>query len=112
MVPESSENGFTSRIKVKDSYVYGGIAGRDINIGNLEKRYDEDTAKVITMIAEEVKRRNDPATAKLFSSFTDELNRPQPDKSTLRSFWSLLEKALPTINSIAGVASKIVPLLS
>jgi hypothetical protein len=71
------------------------------------KEYDEETSKALVKVAEFIENSKDPAAGVLFDNFTEELNRPEPDKSKLKSFWSGIEKALPTITSIATTVAKI-----
>ncbi len=76
----------------------------------VKKEHDEDTSKALVKIAEFIEKSGDPAAGALFTNFTEELNKPTPDKSRLKSFWSGVEKALPTINTVAEAVAKIVPL--
>jgi hypothetical protein len=92
-----------------NTYVGGNV------INDIGKSYDQDTAQTLARVAKFIKESNDPAAEDadlLFNRFTGELNKPQPDKSKLRSSWSLIEKALPAVNALAGVANKILPLFS
>jgi hypothetical protein len=93
----------------------GHIIGKDIinksNVRNalnkVEEKYDKETSEALVKVAEFIEKSGDPAAGVSFNNFTEELIKPEPDKSKLKSFWSGLEKALPTI---AQVAAKIVPL--
>jgi hypothetical protein len=76
----------------------------------VERQHDEETSKALVKVAEFIESSKDPTAGVLFNNFTEELNRPEPDKSKLKSFWSGIEKALPTINNIADTVSKIVRL--
>jgi hypothetical protein len=78
----------------------------------LKSDHDEETANALAKIAEFIHNSGNPAAGVLFDSFSDELKNQTPDKSRLKSFWSLIEQALPTINTIAGAVAKIVPLFS
>lgn len=121
---ESIDNNKTSSINIGNTHGdvigtgvsgSGNIIGKNIiNESNLrnalnktEEEYDNETKEVLAKVAEIIEKSKDPAAGVLFNNFTEELNKPEPDKSKLKSFWSGLEKALPTI---AQVAAKIVPL--
>jgi hypothetical protein len=82
------------------------------SFNKVKKEYDEETGKALVDVARFIENSNDPAAGALFNNLTEELTKPDPDKSRLKSFWSGIEKALPTITSIAGAVAKIVPLFS
>jgi hypothetical protein len=78
----------------------------------IEKEHDEETSKALVKVAEFIENSKDPTAGVLFNSFAEELNKSQPDKFRLKSFWSGIEKALPTISTIAGTVAKIVHLFA
>jgi hypothetical protein len=82
------------------------------SFNKVKKEYDEETGKALVDVAKFIENSKDPAAGALFNNLTEELGKPEPDKSRLKSFWSGIEKALPTITSIAGAVAKIVPLFS
>jgi hypothetical protein len=71
---------------------------------------DEATGNALLRVANEIEKSKNPTASVLFNSFTEELSNPHPDKERLKSFWNGIDKVLPTINSIAEVATKIIPL--
>lgn len=73
----------------------------------LKNEIDEETANSLVRIAKEIEKANDPAASGLFGNFTEELSKPNPDKGRLKSFWTGLERILPTVADLAG---KIIPL--
>jgi hypothetical protein len=73
----------------------------------IKNEIDQETANTLLKIAKEVEKANDPAASGLFGSFTEELSKPNPSKERLNSFWTGLERLLPTV---ADLASKIIPL--
>jgi hypothetical protein len=112
-----SNNRFTSNVV--------GDVFRDINNATIINRssveksfnkvkweYDEETSKALIKVAEFIENSKDPAAGALFNNSTEELSKPQPDKSMLKSFWSAIEKVLPAITTIAGTVTKIAPLLT
>ena len=68
----------------------------------VKSEHDEETSKALIKIAEFIEKSNEPAAGALFNSLTDELNKPQPDKSKLKSFWSGIQNVLPSIVSISA----------
>jgi hypothetical protein len=62
----------------------------------------------LVKVAEFIEKSKDPAAGALFNSFTEEINKPQPDKSRLKSFWSGIQNVLPSIASIPGSVAKVV----
>jgi hypothetical protein len=73
---------------------------------------NEETGNALMKIANEIEKSQDPTAGVLFDYFTEELNKPQPDKERLKSFWRGIENALPTVRSITEVTSKIKPLFT
>jgi len=82
------------------------------SFNKVKKEHNEETSKALVEVAKFIENSKDPAAGALFNNLTEELSKPEPDKSRLKSFWSGIEKALPTITSIAGAIAKIVPLFS
>jgi predicted transcriptional regulator len=80
------------------------------SFNKVKREHDEETSKALVKVAEFIENSKDPAAGALFNNFNEELNKPQPDKSRLKSFWTGIEKALPTITTIAGAVAKIAPL--
>lgn len=78
----------------------------------VKSEHDEATSKALIKIAEFIEKSNEPAAGALFNSFTDELNKPQPDKSKLKSFWTGIQNVLPSIVSISESVAKIVTLFA
>jgi hypothetical protein len=78
----------------------------------IENEYDEETSKALINVAEFIEKSNEPAAGALFNSFVDEINKPQPDKSKLKSFWSGIQNVLPSIVSISESIAKIVTLFA
>lgn len=93
----------------------GVMAGGNVSIGgnvisNVGERYGQDKAQAIKEVAEYIEKSKSPAASALFESFNQELNKPQPDKSRLKSFWEGVENVLPSIATISESVAKIVSL--
>jgi sugar-specific transcriptional regulator TrmB len=80
------------------------------SFNKVKKEHNEQASKALVKVAEFIEKSGDPAAGALFNNFTEELNKPQPDKSRLKSFWSGIEKALPSIASVSEAVAKIVTL--
>ena len=81
----------------------------------IEDKYGMDTAEALGCrlyhrVADYIKRSNKKDAEILFDIFMEELQKPEPDKVRLRKLWEGIGKLLPAVNSIAGVAAKILPL--
>jgi hypothetical protein len=55
-------------------------------------------------------RMGNKDAGELYDNFTEEVNKPEPKKSVLKSLWDGIQRALPTIKTIASVTAKIAPL--
>jgi hypothetical protein len=81
-------------------------------LNKVKNENDEETEDALMKVANEIVKSKDPTAGVLFDRFTEELNKPQPDKERLKSYWRGIENALPTIRSISEVESKIIPLFT
>ena len=72
---------------------------------------DEDTAAALAQIAEHVEKSGNKEAGEVFNAFNEELQKPEPKKSLLRSFWTGLTSLLPAITSIAGIAEKVIKMI-
>jgi hypothetical protein len=84
-----------------------------VNRANVRKAFnklgpDKKTKEALIKVAEFIDKSGNPAAGALFNNLTEEMNKPTPDKSRLRSFSSGIKTLLPTITELA----KIVSLLS
>jgi hypothetical protein len=78
----------------------------------VSQRADEGTAAALKELADFIQQSGNTAAAENFDAFNDELQRPEPRKSLLRSFWNGIVEALPSIASVAGATAKIVALFA
>ena len=76
------------------------------------QRADEGTAAALKEIADFIQRSGNTAAAENFDAFNEELQRPEPRKSLLRSLWNGVVEALPSVASLAGAAAKIAAIFS
>jgi hypothetical protein len=66
--------------------------------------------KAMLEIADFIQKSIDPGAPSagiLLDRFNEELNKPEPEKSKLKSIWSEIEKVLPSITTMAEAVSKI-----
>ena len=72
----------------------GNVIGKNIinrsNVLNafnkVQEEYDKGTSEALVKVAQLIEKSGDPAAGILFNSFTEKLNKPEPDKSKLKSF--------------------------
>jgi hypothetical protein len=80
------------------------------SFNKVKKEHDEETSKALAKVAEFIEISKDHAAGALFDTFNKELNKPQPDKTRLKSFWTGIQNTLPSIASISESVAKIVQL--
>jgi hypothetical protein len=80
------------------------------SFNKVKKEYNEDVSRKLVEIADFIQKSGDPAAGALFDNFNQELNKPQPEKSRLKSIWSGIEKVLPAITAISDTVAKVAPL--
>jgi hypothetical protein len=74
--------------------------------------HDEETGKALVEVAKFIEKFGDPASGELFNKFNEELGKPQPDKSRLKSFWTTIQNNLPSLVSISADVARIVSIFS
>lgn len=74
--------------------------------------HDETTAKALTDVEAEINKSGNKEAAENFESFSEELTKPEPKKSLLKSLWQGTLAALPTIEQLPGVIDSITQLFS
>ncbi|MFM2063892.1 MAG: hypothetical protein RLZZ507_3563 [Cyanobacteriota bacterium] len=74
--------------------------------------YDDETANAIKRVAEEINKSGNKEAAENFEAFSEELSKPQPKKSLLKSLWEGTLSALPTLAQTSSVVSLIVRLFN
>lgn len=77
----------------------------------VKEAIDEETAAALAHLAEHVEKSGSNEAGEVFNAFTEELQKPEPKKSLLKSFWTGLNTLLPTVSTIAGIAEKVVKMI-
>jgi len=78
----------------------------------VKNEHDEEIAKALTQIEEEINNSGNKEAAENFEAFSDELSRPKPKKSLLKTLWQGTLTALPKLKESADIVEKIVKLFS
>lgn len=99
-INNSNVNNLTFKSNVKDSF--------NKNSDNS----NENITKVIKEIAKIVEASKNKDANVLFKEFTKELDKKQPSKPKLRSFWDSLKEILPTLSSTASIAETIMEIIN
>ena len=89
---------------IKDSLV-------ENSFNKIKEGYGDDVAKALLQIAEFIEGSGNKEAGELFDSFNEEISKPQPKKSVLKSIWEKIEKALPTITTLSEAIVKLTSLL-
>jgi tetratricopeptide (TPR) repeat protein len=89
---------------IKDSLV-------ENSFNKIKEGYGDDVAKALLQIAEFIEGSGNKEAGELFDSFNEEISKPQPKKSVLKSIWGGIEKALPTITTLSEAIAKLTSLL-
>jgi hypothetical protein len=103
-----------------DNYELKNIKGSTVIIkskvensfNKVKDQLGEETANVIKQIAEIVEKSKNAEARDLFDAFNEEINKPEPKKSILKSFWDGLSKVLPILASTASIVEKIMKIVS
>ena len=80
------------------------------SFNKVNEKYDEETAKAIIKIAEEIERSGNRDAGALFDGFNQELAKPEPNKTVLKTIWDGIVTHLPSITSMVDIVSKITKL--
>jgi hypothetical protein len=87
-----------TRSKFKDSF------------NTYKNKYGTEGAQLIEKIDAELEKIKDPAASALFEKFKEESIKEEPNKSTMQSIWSSIEKILPKVEVIAKYGIEIAKL--
>ena len=96
----SNINDLTFKSNVKDSF--------NKNSDNS----NENITNVIKEIAKIVEVSGKTEAVELFKAFTEEMNKTQPSKPVLKSFWNSLEDILPILSTTASIAETIMEIIN
>jgi hypothetical protein len=77
----------------------------------VKTKYDEETANALKSIEKEINASGSIEAAENFESFSDELSKPQPKKSILKTLWKGTLEALPRLVQLTSIVSNIEKLL-
>ncbi len=80
------------------------------SFNKVKKEYNEEVAKALIRIAEFIEESGETSAGILYNKFIEELNKPQPDKNTIRNIWDGIEKTLPSIKALSEVIANLAPL--
>ena len=80
------------------------------SFNNVKAGYGEEVAKALLHIAEFIDRSGNKEAGELFDRFNEELNKPEPKKSVLKSLWEGVERAVPAITTLSDAVAKLVSL--
>ena len=82
------------------------------SFNKVKEQFDEETANVIKKIAEIVEKSKNAEAVELFEAFNEEINKPEPKKSRLKSFWNSLSSVLPVLSSTVSIVEKIMKIIN
>lgn len=80
------------------------------SFNKVKQEHNEEVAKALLQIGKFIQDSGNVPTGILFDKFNEELNKPNAEKSTLRTIWGGIEKTLPSIATISEVVGKLAPL--
>ncbi len=72
--------------------------------------YGGDVANALLQIAEFIEKSGNGEAGELFTTFNEEVNKPEPKKSVLKRLWEGTEKALPAIATLSEAIAKLATL--
>ena len=105
-------------LRVKD--IFNNISNSTIinrssvekSFNRIQEKYDKETAMALLQVAQEIEKSGNKEAAELFENFNEEIQKPKPRRSVLRSVWEGIEKALPSVLEITDIAIRISKILS
>lgn len=95
---KGSHNIIVNRSKVENAF------------NKIKREHDEETAKALLQVEEAVNRSGNAEAVENFDAFNDELGKPEPKKSLLKTLWSGTLAVLPAIKELPGVVDSITKL--
>lgn len=82
------------------------------SFNTVKESYGPDMAQALQQLAELVEKSGNMDAADNFNALTEELQRPQPKKSLLKSFWSGIVEAIPNVVQLVDLTAKITSLFA
>jgi len=113
------------KMKIKEGNVYAGevvMGDKFENIQNstiinksvvensfnkIRAEHGEEVASALKEIADFIEQQGNREAGELFDRFNEELNKPEPKKSVLKSVWAGIEKAIPVATALAEPVAKL-----
>jgi tetratricopeptide (TPR) repeat protein len=113
------------RMKIKEGNIYAGevvMGDKFENIRNatiinksvvensfnkIRAEQGEGVASALKEIADFIEQQGNREAGELFDRFNEELNKPEPKKSVLKSVWAGIEKAIPVATALAEPVAKL-----
>jgi hypothetical protein len=77
----------------------------------VKEKTDETTAAALAQIADHIEKSGNREAGEVFNAFSEELQKPEPKKSLLKSFWDGITTVLPTVSAIAGITEKVIKMI-
>ncbi len=77
----------------------------------IKENFGEETAAALVQLAKMVEQSGNQEAGEVFNAFTEEIQKPQPKKSLLKSFWNGLTTILPTISTMTGITEKVMTMI-
>jgi len=101
------------KIEIKNAQNFTFVNKSNVvnSFNKVRERFDEETASVIKQIAEIVEKSKNAEAVELFEAFNEEMNKQEPKKSLLKSFWNGLSSVLPVISSTVEIVEKIMKII-
>jgi hypothetical protein len=94
------------------NFIFVNKSNVENSFNKIKEQFDEETANVIKQIAEIVEKSSNVEAVDLFDAFNEEVNKPEPKKSLLKSFWTGLTAALPVLTSTASIVEKVMKMIN
>ena len=79
----------------------------DQSFNRVRQTAGADVAEALQQVAAIIEASGNKAAAEQFDAFNEELQKPEPRKSVLRTLWSGVVAALPSLDTAVDLAAKI-----
>lgn len=76
-------------------------------IGTLQQGGNQDSAEALRKLAEMVEQSGNSDATEYLNGFTEELEKPEPRRTILRSMWEGIKTALPVVSQAIEVTTGI-----
>jgi len=73
----------------------------------VRSEHNEDIAQALKVVADEIEKSKNTEAAENFNSFNEELQKPEPKRSVLRTLWGGVTTTLPSILQMTDVVAKL-----